>query len=188
MADHAEMTLMMSLALDGMLSAEEQASLETHLRACPDCRAQWARWQRVDSLLAGVPMLAPAPAFSARVLERVSQRGHRQRRLVRGALLLGGSLSVWTLALLLTMGTLALSWALRNPSLTIHTLQVVLQMMTAGGLLLKALRLWLESMVSPALLPLLATYACVMLALTALWGWLVQLRPRRAPGLLTLGV
>jgi len=182
---HAEMTLMMSLALDGMLSPEERAAFEAHLRVCPDRQVEWARWQRVDSLLAQAPMLSPAPGFSGRVLERVNRRGRRQQRLVRGALLLGGSLSVWALVLL-AMAALTLLWVIRTPSVAIHGVQVFLQMMTAGGVLLKAMRLWLESMTSPSVLPLLVTYACVMLVLTALWGWLVRGRPRRAPGLLIL--
>jgi len=182
---HAGMTLMMSLALDGMLSPQERAAFEAHLRACPDCQAEWARWRRVDRMLAQAPMLSPAPGFSARVLERVSHRGRRQQRLVRGALLLGGSLSVWGLVLL-ALAMLALLWVMRTPPVVVHCVRVLLQMMTAGGLLLKAMRLWLESVTSPSALPLLVIYACVMLMLTALWGWLVRGRLRRAPGLFIL--
>jgi len=68
----------------------------------------------------------------------------------------------------------------------VHCVRVFLQMMTAGGLLLKAMRLWLESVTSPSVLSWLLAYVCVMLVLTALWGWLVGRRYRQAPGLLIL--
>jgi len=182
MADHAQMTLTMSLALDGMLSAEERAAFEAHVHACPDCWAEWKRWQQVDRFLAEAPMLAPAPGFSGRVLEQLSRRQRRQRRLVGGVLLLGGSLSVGVLTLLVLIA-LVLLWALHMPALIIQGVRVLLEMAMAGGLLLKAMRLWLQSVVSPPLLPWLVTYICVMNALIALWGWLVQRRSRRAPTL-----
>jgi len=187
MIDHAEMTLMMSLALDGMLSPEEQGAFEAHLHTCPDCQARWTRWRQVDALLAAGPVLSPSPGFSARVLKRLRHRGQHQRRLLGGVLLLGGSLSVWGMVLL-ALVALTLPWAFSNPSLVIHGVQVIWQLLTAGSLLIKAVRLWLESMANPSVLPLLISYGCVMLALTVLWGWLVQRRPRRAPSLLMLVV
>lgn len=183
MADHAEMTVMMSLALDGMLSSEEQKAFEGHLRSCVGCQGHWVRWQQVDALLAAEPVAAPAPDFSARVLERVSQRGQRQRRLLGGALLLGGSLSVWGMVLLSLAGA-ALLWVLSDPSVAVHGAQVLSQLLGAGSLLVKAVGLGLESLVGPSVLPLLLTFVCVMMALTVLWARLVQRRPRRAPSLM----
>jgi len=183
MVDHAEMTLMMSLALDGMLSPEDQRTFEAHLRTCPDCQARWTRWRQVDALLAAGPVLSPSPGFSARVLERVNRRGRRQRRLLGGALLLGGSLSVWGMVLLALVAA-ALLWTVSDPSVAIHGAQVLAHLLAAAGLLVKAVRLGLGSMVSPSVLPWLVGYACVVLAMTAAWVRLVRRRPQRAPALM----
>lgn len=183
MADHAEMTLMMSLALDGMLSSEEQGAFEAHLRTCPDCRTEWTRWRQVDALLAAGPVLLPSPGFSARVLERVSRRGQHQRRLLGGALLLGASLSVWGMVLLALVAA-ALLWTVSDPSVAIHGAQVLSHLLVAGGLLVKAVRLGLGSIVSPSALPWLVGYACVVLAMTAVWVRLVRRCPLRAPALM----
>jgi len=183
MVDHAEMTLMMSLALDGMLSPEEQGAFEAHLRTCPDCQARWTRWRQVDALLAAGPVLSPSPGFSARVLKRLRHRGQHQRRLLGGVLLLGGSLSVWGMVLLALVAA-ALLWTVSDPSVAIHGAQVLSHLLAAGGLLVKAVRLGLGSMVSPSVLPWLVGYACVVLVMTAVWVRLVRRRPLRAPALM----
>jgi anti-sigma factor RsiW len=131
MIDHAEMTLMMSLALDGMLSPEEQGAFEAHLRTCPDCQARWTRWRQVDALLAAGPVLSPSPGFSARVLKRLRRRGQHQQRLLGGVLLLGGSLSVWGMVLL-ALVTAALLWTVSDPSVAIHGAQVLSHLLEYG--------------------------------------------------------
>lgn len=185
MADHAGMTLMMSLALDGLLAREEQEAFEGHLRRCAGCQEQWARWQRVDALLAAEPVVAPSPDFSARVLARVNQHAQRQRRLLGGALLLGGSLSVWGMVLLGLAGA-ALLWVLSDPSVAVHGARVIWQLIATGNLLARAVELGLESLVDPSVLPLLLTFVCVTVALTALWLRLVQRRPQGVPALMLL--
>jgi hypothetical protein len=46
----------MSLALDGMLSANEERELRAHLARCPSCRAEWEALQAVSYLLGQVPL------------------------------------------------------------------------------------------------------------------------------------
>ncbi len=71
----------MSLALDGRLSAQEHAALESHLAACDECRARWAAFQQVDHLLTRAAQVSPAPGFSARVAARLAhEQAHRRAR------------------------------------------------------------------------------------------------------------
>lgn len=65
----------MSEALDRNLSPEEMRALQTHLQACPRCRATWGSLQEVDHLLSTRP-LAPVPTgFAERTLARLSASG-----------------------------------------------------------------------------------------------------------------
>jgi anti-sigma factor RsiW len=179
MVDHAEMSLMMSLALDGMLTAGDQQAFEAHLRQCARCQSEWERWQGVDALLAAEPQLSPAPDFAAGVLDRVGKRGERRRRLLGGALLVGGSLSVWgMMALALVMASLL--WFLSDPSMVVHGAHLLSQLLAAGGVLATAVRLGLEGLCHPFIWPWMATYVCSVLALTWLWVRLVQRRSLRS--------
>jgi len=178
MVDHAEMSLMMSLSLDGMLPAHDQRVLEAHLAECARCRSEWERWQRVDALLAAEPLLSPGPGFAAGVLERVAQRGRRQRRLLGGALLVGGSLSVSGMVVL-ALAMACLLWVLSDPSVAIRGAQVLSQLLAAGGLLATAARLSLEGLCRPSVWPWLAGYACLVVAITALWMRVVRRQPFR---------
>jgi anti-sigma factor RsiW len=181
MVDHAEMTLMMSLALDGMLGSEERGEFEAHLVGCAICQAEWERWQRVDALLATEPERSPSPELVAGVLRRLSQRGRRQSRLVGGALLVGGSLSVWGMVVLALSMSAAL-WFLSDPVIAVHVAHVGSQLLAAVGLLATAVRLGLGGLVRPTVWPWLAVFACMVLMLTSLWMRVVQRRPLRPMG------
>ena len=166
--DHSGSTLSMSLALDGMLSTEERTAFDTHMGQCSECQAQWEWWQQVDELLTSDPVLLPSAGFSDRVLERVGQRSQQRRRLLRGALLVGGSLSVWGMAVV-ALAVAGLLWILSDPSVVVYFARTVSQLLTASGLLAKTVRIGLESVVRPSVWPWLASYACFVVALTLLW-------------------
>lgn len=87
--------------LDGELAPWERARLEEHLKRCPACRREVARWQEIRRALEGLKATPPAPAgFKQRVLLRV-QKGRRLRWLKSLAavaavlLLLAGSAAGW---------------------------------------------------------------------------------------------
>lgn len=69
-------TLMMD-ALDGELVAEQQADLESHLRACPECRQEWQAVVAIDTLFRQTPMLSPAAGFTQRTVARLPNRRAR---------------------------------------------------------------------------------------------------------------
>jgi len=176
MADHTEMTLLMSLSLDGMLSPEDQRALDGHLPDCDECREEWERWQQVDALLVSARLLSPAPGFSDRVTEQVERRGQSRRRVLGRALLVGGSLSLWGMVSL-SLVVAGLLWMVSDPSMAVYFAHILTQLLSAGSLLVKAFLMGMESMTSPAVWPWAASYLCVVLALTALWVRLVRRRP-----------
>jgi len=54
--------------LEGALSQEEKALVESHLAGCPDCRGLLAVLARAQQALAGLPELEVSPGLRARLL------------------------------------------------------------------------------------------------------------------------
>lgn len=106
--DHLS-TESMSLALDGLLESAEQLEFNAHLNACEACRGQWLKWRRISDVFQVEPYSAPTPGFMLRVDQAVQRDEKRRQRLWGGVVLVGGTLSIWTvllmgLALTLTVG------------------------------------------------------------------------------------
>lgn len=117
--DHLS-TESMSLALDGLLEATEQREFDAHLSACDMCHAQWLKWRRISDAFRVEPFTAPAPGFMLRVDQAVQRDERRRERLWGGLVLVGGTLSIWTvllmgLALTLTVGMTAFTGAQVDP-------------------------------------------------------------------------
>ena len=110
----------MSLALDGLLDATGQQDFDAHLNACEVCRAQWLKWRRISDVFQVEPFTAPAPGFMLRVDQAVQRDEKRRERLWGGLVLVGGTLSIWTvllmgLALTMTVGMTVFSGAQVDP-------------------------------------------------------------------------
>ncbi|HNU05743.1 MAG TPA: zf-HC2 domain-containing protein [Anaerolineae bacterium] len=99
---------LMSLALDGMLSAGEQEDLDQHLAACPACQRTWGKWQRISQVLTVEPFAGPSLGFALRLDSAMQRRELRRQRLAAVAILVGGTLAVLTLLLLSTTLTVTL--------------------------------------------------------------------------------
>jgi anti-sigma factor RsiW len=67
--------------LDGELAPGEVMDFRAHLAGCPECAAELAAYQHVIAALERVPLLAPPPALTGRILERVLPSRARRRRL-----------------------------------------------------------------------------------------------------------
>lgn len=65
-------TLMMD-ALDGEISAPEQAELSTYLQTHPGLAEEWAMMQTIETLFQEAPALAPAPGFAQRTLDQMDR-------------------------------------------------------------------------------------------------------------------
>ena len=110
----------MSLALDGLLDATEQQEFDAHLDACEVCRAQWLKWRRISDVFQVEPFTAPASGFMLRVDQAVQRDEKRRERLWGGLVLVGGTLSIWTvllmgLALTMTVGMTVFSGSQVDP-------------------------------------------------------------------------
>jgi len=74
---------MLSELADQTLAAAERATCEAHLAACGDCWREWEAFQRMLTLLHGMPRLRAPAGFADRVLGAV-QLPPWHRRLLRG--------------------------------------------------------------------------------------------------------
>lgn len=85
---------LMMEALDAELPAADQLALETHLRACPECRREWNALLSIDMLFRQSPILSPAADFAERTVALLPNRRVRLAAIAAlyGVLLLGGLL------------------------------------------------------------------------------------------------
>jgi len=89
-----EQDWLMSLALDGELSLEDEERLNQLLIADPGVGAQWQVWQAMDGLLASAGRVAPSPDFAARLDEQLLLQ-ERRRHLRTGAVFALAALGLW---------------------------------------------------------------------------------------------
>jgi len=111
--DHDEVVLLMSLALDGLVSGQEEAELHAHVADCPACASTWSLLQTVHERFVAAPVAVPVAGFTARFeLRRLQQS--RRRRLWMGSLVAILSLALW--GSILVGGVMLGSYLLNNPS------------------------------------------------------------------------
>ena len=109
---HHDYSELMSLALDGLLSAEEERRLDRHLAACPACQAVWLKWQRIAHVLTVEPFAGPPQGFALNVDQAMQRDESRQERIWASLVLAGGTLAVLALIVLSTTLVTALWMAL----------------------------------------------------------------------------
>lgn len=63
-----------NLRLDNLLTVDQQAQLQQHLDACPQCRQVAERWLRAREALRSYPSITPSADFDARVWQAINQR------------------------------------------------------------------------------------------------------------------
>ncbi len=79
------------------LGADEQAALDAHLAECGPCRLLHKSWRGVETRLSAPGMIAPAPGFGQRWLERRTgelARHVRRRTWITLSVLLGIALAI----------------------------------------------------------------------------------------------
>jgi anti-sigma factor RsiW len=169
----------MQSALDGLLPPEQKAALSEHLVLCPECQSAWVALGRVERLLAAPPLASPRPGFTNRFAARLEQRNSRARA-VWGAMALGMGASTAVLAVLVTGGTLAASGAsyFQGPA-AVSALQAgVATVSTFLAVVLNALFNTAAGFAWPILTsPFTWFLVRVLLALVALWFYLIFRRP-----------
>lgn len=98
MAQHDSYHLMISLALDGVLSDEEEQELTQHMRGCAACADMWTRMIAFDRLMHEQVEAFPPINFVANVMRRVETYEARRR------------LTPWMIAILATLSVLGGLW------------------------------------------------------------------------------
>lgn len=116
---HFEVSALMSLALDGMLSNDEEQQLHQHLLACPSCQTTWQRWQHIGHVLTVEPFAGPPQGFALRTDQMLQRAEQRRERLLAGLVLVGGTILVTALILLAVAGAGTL-WMALSPDARIQ--------------------------------------------------------------------
>jgi len=166
--------LLMSLALDQSLTQVEARGLEDHLKRCPTCQKEWETMQRISRLFIDAPLVGPPPGFADRVMQRLTQRQARRRRLLIGAALLVVCLSLGALALPGIVRWLAMLWqVITEPSLLSHGAKLVAKLLDLAESVGRACWLIITVLSSYLSQPALLGYSFLVLILTALWIHLV---------------
>lgn len=179
--DH-DYSAQMSLALDGMLSADEARSLDQHLLACPACQVSWSKWQRIAHVLAVEPFAGPPQGFALRLDQALQRDEQRHERVLAGLVLAGGTALVLALIVLGTALTTALWMALAPPA----RIQLVEALGFAGQFAalvfqnLASIRDGIAALLPDPMVMLLVCLA--LMAISALWVRLVFFGARTANG------
>ena len=112
----------MSLALDGLLSPGELREFDQHLHSCVACSVRWTKWQQISRLLEVEPFMGPAPGFVLRVDQGLRQQERRRERMVGGVVLVGGTVSIWSILLLGVVLTTVV-WLVATPAARLELIQ-----------------------------------------------------------------
>ena len=100
-----EVEELMSLALDDLLSEEEQRRLDLHLATCEPCAAVWGAMSEASAMMWASPVVAPPAGFTRSVMTELETRQQKERQRRQGIATI-----VSLLALLATVGLLASVW------------------------------------------------------------------------------
>lgn len=180
-----QMTLLMSLSLDGMLDRDGAHRLSCHLASCPSCQLEWDVMQRVSLLFEDAPMVGPPLGFAIRLERRLEVRERQRRRTFGGVAVLTSSLSLaWltvSIAVLLFVGVLAWNWFGSMPSFQTGT-SAVSQLASGVALLGRGASFFLSDLLLRYGPPLVLLVGIGLAFLSGLWAWLFVKRPGRSRG------
>lgn len=164
--EHEEVIVLMMDALDGELSAAGEAELAAHLRARPDLAAEFERMRAVDRLLREAPPVAPPAGFVQRTVRRLPAT---RQRLWMG---------VFVYALFMAAGLIplaGLAWlavqvipAVGQPAMWAGLWQAVLALLTAAGVILRALGAGATELVAEQ--PAVIGWLLLMVLVVVAWG------------------
>lgn len=168
-----EALMLMSLALDGLLEADEKERLQRLVAADPALNDAWRRWQQMDAFLATTPRIEPAPGFMSRFATRLEHH-ERRARIRQGIIFTATAVVVWAALLAMVAG---LGWLLLvNQTQWMNAFVRDLAVYPSAALTwLRALWTSLSAMVGePQTLVLLVGFACFSLALLGVWFRFLQ--------------
>ena len=135
--NHDDAFALMMDMLDGEASADQTQTLESHLRACPECDREWRALVAIDTLFRQTPALSPAADFVEKTLARLPNRQMRIWAMgtIYGAILLGGLIPLALLGLLANR----LMPVLSQPALVTSVFESLQTTYRTAGIILAAL-------------------------------------------------
>lgn len=168
-----EFALLMSLALDDLLDADEQQRFDALLSRYPELAEEWEDWRAIDVQLASLPHACPAPGFAGRFEARLAAEESYQQRWVLG-LSLAATLVTMTVVMVSLISTGASAFLAQSVWIgeQVHNLAYALALVDR----------WLNTLVTTALV-MLGTpqarmagmaYTVVMMAMIFVWVQLVR--------------
>jgi len=175
-----QMAGQMSMALDGLLGADELQRWQRHLQECAVCQAEWQAMQQVSMLLEQAPQVGPPLGFAIRVERRLNEKIRQRRRAFSGLAVLTGSLSLAgvtvAVAVLLVLGWFA--WHNRGPLTDVQQGGSAVSQIASGmGLVGKGASLFLVDMLLRYGTPLVFLIGFGLVVLAGIWVWLFLKRP-----------
>jgi predicted anti-sigma-YlaC factor YlaD len=178
--DNEKMSLLMSLAIDGLMDAGDQKLLHGHLAVCPICRAEWAAMQQVTDLFRDAPLVGPRLGFATRVERRLADTSRKRRRIFGGVAVLTSSLSLAAVTVatvvVIILGVVAWNWLGSLPDIQQGT-SAVSQIASGMGLIGKGLSLYLTDFLLLFGLPVVLLVGICVAVLLAIWIWVFVRRP-----------
>ena len=168
---HEDMTLLMSLALDGEATPAEDARLQAHLAICPACATTWEDWRAADRLFAKAPSVAPSPDFLAGLAVRLEMVDARRQRTRWIAIAFTG-VGLLLFALMLSTAGLYLGWS-RQPMIAEALLSGVLRLSAGMMWTLRGLATVARSADWQSLALSAGVYLTLAGGLLVAWLWLV---------------
>jgi len=180
-----EFTVMMSLALDGLLDDSGRQALEEHVATCASCQAQWQAMQALSGLFEGADMVGPPLGFALRVERSLASQERKRRRAFGGMAVLTSSLSLAGLTVaavcLIVAGILAWQWLGPLPAVQQGT-SALGQMASGMGLVGKGASFFLGDLLLRYGPPLILGLGVGLVVLLGLWIWLFVRRPGKSQG------
>jgi anti-sigma factor RsiW len=174
---------LMSMALDGLLDADGERTLQKHVAICATCQAEWQAMQQVSTLFQQSEMIGPPLGFAIRVDRRLAEKEKTRRRTFGGLALLTSSLSLAgvTVAavMMIAAGLLVWNWLGAGPSLQ-QGAGAVSQVASGMGLVGKGATLFLKDLLLRYGPPLLVLLGIGLAFLAGIWAWLFSRRPGRS--------
>ncbi len=170
---HAEAFALMSMALDGLLDAQETERLEALMKENGGLRATWQQWQKLESLLTTVVRAEPEAGFVNRFEERLVARELRERTRRRN-LIGAAALTGWVLsfAALVFVGWLLLS----NQSQWMNSfVRELVYYPSAAMIWIRALRSsWSATVGEPQSLVMALSYMAGAAVMLSTWLWFLR--------------
>jgi anti-sigma factor RsiW len=175
-----QMTMLMSLALDGALDRDGQHRLKCHLAGCSSCQSEWQSMRQLSTFLESQPMVGPPLGFAVRVERQLAARETKRRRAFGGIAVLTSSLS---LAGMTALGLVVVVLALLGLQVlgSAPAMQQGASAFTAVasglGLLGKGASLFLGDILLRYGPPLIIFLGIGLVVMAGMWIWLFVKRP-----------